>query len=185
MNILDNALVLKYFGWEYPCGHANGPTGMRIYCDACLSLNVLLAMQEPIQKGERILEWCQVGVQETIASYDMEEYHPINLRLPTRFQAQEKKDVEVWEKWDTCGICKQAVSHTCHPPPSENCEPCKDKTCEWPERPCSNPCRHSSKSSRAVEAKISELANGMACGECFRDAEAELRELVKLARELK
>lgn len=97
MNLLENELIRKYFGWKHPCGHANGPTGTYIYCDACLSLNVLRAMQEPIRKGERLLA-CSLNDnfgnswEETTAQCESNvAWHPFTLRLPDAAQGKECK----------------------------------------------------------------------------------------------
>ena len=86
-DILSNELVKTYFEkgsclgepkvYDGNCKHKN-----------CMALRVLRAMGEPIKKGDKILEWHQLGVIETISMDDMSEYHPISLRLPSQFQAR-------------------------------------------------------------------------------------------------
>lgn len=80
MTILDNELVRKYFS-----AFGNGET---------MAERVLTAMQEPIKKGDKYLqlangEWREMewGLPKTITGF-----HGFDLRLPSRFQAQEKRD---------------------------------------------------------------------------------------------
>lgn len=85
MNILDNELVRRYFwcnpgceSWESHYSH--------------MAHRVLLAMQEPIRKGERYLYWSldypESWVEQTQTNDD-DSFHPLKLRLPDRFQKRE------------------------------------------------------------------------------------------------
>lgn len=114
-NILDNALIRKYFG----CGKDKGNLhnhGMYLECDMEMAKHVLTAMQEPIRKGERYLFlWRDKGyIDDDRASGDILGWHVDSLRLPDRFQEAGKK--ECLNKY--CGC-------PCHPdktqPPPEPC----------------------------------------------------------------
>lgn len=81
MDIIDNALIRKYFGREDK-ESPNTPAG--------IAYDVLMAMQEPIRKGERILLIDSPrleAVSESIMNYAINGFHPWYVRLPSRFQA--------------------------------------------------------------------------------------------------
>lgn len=109
MSILDNELVRKYFGENRP--------GAVIHCDDAktfdyecwLAKRVLDAMQQPIEKGKRYLEWIYGPPDSTITEDHFEEricrgisgtaplgqieeffdrFHPRELCLPDAFQKQ-------------------------------------------------------------------------------------------------
>ncbi len=88
-SLLENELVLKYFGCCDETPEPEKHTLPHMGWEGAMARRVLRAMQEPIKKGDKIIEWHQLGVIETIAMFDMHEYHPINLRLPQRFQPVE------------------------------------------------------------------------------------------------
>lgn len=86
--IFDTDLIRKYFGEEdtnNPCT----PIG--------IANNIIIAMQEPINKGERYLYWdeqintCGWMEGKNESETDKRFYHPKELRLPNRFQGNEKK----------------------------------------------------------------------------------------------
>ncbi len=80
MTLLNNELVLKYFG-GHDGKHIDG------MCDDLIALRVIQAMQEPIKKGEKYLIW------DSITSFVKEDESfstlgpgVVSLRLPDRFQ---------------------------------------------------------------------------------------------------
>lgn len=102
MTLLDNELVLKYFGPKEGgivecCEHEINTVGQRIKRD--MSYAILRAMQEPIKKGERYLgrgmlksteNWLEQTNTDGLDYCEL-NFHPYALRLPSRFQKQEKK----------------------------------------------------------------------------------------------
>jgi hypothetical protein len=98
-DLLDNELVRKYFQHD-ECLRLSG-TGT---CDhnACAALRVLRAMQEPIRKGELVLERFPSNPNEwelMKAPRDFDaDLHAGFLRLPDRFQG---KSIDV--RCDKCG----------------------------------------------------------------------------------
>lgn len=91
MDIIENELILKYFGTE----HKGCPPDCGGDHDGMIAFRVLRAMQEPIQKGERYLCLAET-INERISGSEkawMEcletleaDLHPTYLRLPDRFQ---------------------------------------------------------------------------------------------------
>ena len=87
VTLLDNELILKYFG-------ENDSRSQDRRTNWAMSARILRAMQEPIKKGERCLI---IYIDSTIGEYvndgmaDGEKnIHPQYLRLPDRFQKQER-----------------------------------------------------------------------------------------------
>lgn len=106
-SILDNPLVLRYFGCD---GLEHTPSNKAYThwcqthgsgCEPFISERILQAMQEPIRKGEKYLDLSNSWYREKnhlgqlpvmIADCDLEpleEPHFSFLRLPDRFQRQE------------------------------------------------------------------------------------------------
>lgn len=118
MNILDNELVRKYFGSDH-----------NFNCDcsswehrALLSESLITAMQQPIRKGDRALEYfvSMDKWQEIVWSLTPSEgYHPVFLRLPDRFQGEKECDCPCHTR-QGCGICYE--DHRKPQPEAEKCE---------------------------------------------------------------
>lgn len=94
-SLLDNELVRRYFGCDIVQGPFKCDSDGR-HCHEEWAYRVLLAMQEPIKKGERYLHSENAGKtweegQHGGAYWQLQPYHPFDLRLPSRFQAQGKK----------------------------------------------------------------------------------------------
>jgi len=123
MNILENELIRKYFGWSM------GPTSVELD-DMRIAYFVLAAMQEPIKKGDRYLSIDQYGnVTESSQSSETgwADYHPSALRLPQRFQTPEKKECDHPFKnlvFQTSGIlcclCSKRVKSSCAEKPADD-----------------------------------------------------------------
>lgn len=198
MNILDNELVLKYFGCT--TAHYRDMKTMKLSPCYCLSIHVLNAMQQPIRKGERILVIeSDDSIRSTSAVRDADHIHPFDLRLPDAFQKQ--------PHICNCEFCRSPETFVLGETPEEyeKCTTaCKCKSSPSPEK-CACVChtglrmmKHSccceatweeGKPKDAVEEKIErltdiykgpfDLPNGWIT---FKE---ELRELVRLARETK
>lgn len=98
MDLLENELVLKYFGCRVLCSEAHFTNMAYDEHERCISTRVLQSMQEPIKKGERFINChgpngngqTSESVNETGQWYGYQEpWHPYYLRLPDRFQKQE------------------------------------------------------------------------------------------------
>lgn len=92
MSILDNDLVRKYFGCD-AWGGCPDDSGSNE--NEHIALRIIIAMEEPIGKGERYLDlmgidWREENhlptVREKIADSDLDGLHAYTLRLPDRFQ---------------------------------------------------------------------------------------------------
>lgn len=94
MNILENSLVVKYFG----CGCKAEKTN----CPERMAYRVLQAMQEPIRKGEKFLSLYADGtLNEAMADKDDDKiWHSDLLRLPDQFQT---------EREPYCSECNQPI----------------------------------------------------------------------------
>jgi hypothetical protein len=100
MNILDNELVRKYFGCQHKAN------GRNLICDCVAGdapQKILEAMQQPIRKGEYILQIMPSGeIHDKNAWVDYDGLHLDLLRLPDRFQ--KKKCPHLWEiRCSECG----------------------------------------------------------------------------------
>lgn len=172
--ILDNELVRKYFGCK------DSKTHLCFSSDDChMSYDILRAMQEPIGKGERYLFLAEDQWLENDSGC-YRGFHPKELRLPDRFQPQEKKECENLGML-TCFRCHRELIHK--PKPSEENKECScsDKSV-WEKHICSKCGVEMAVKRDAVEEKIKEVmvyfqmpSSGV--------LEAKLRELVRLARE--
>lgn len=178
-NILDNKLVRKYF---YP---SDCSTFQAAY-------NVLIALQQPIRKGERYLTTHDNGgtwKEQTITGAPADEpFHPYLLRLPDAFQKQEKKECHhrIWKH--RCLGCDEIIEIEKPTPSPEKCE------CVFlNESVCPNPRCPVHKPKDAVEEKINEFrkyfeVHGHTDPKlCIDGGIVELmcRNLVRLARETK
>jgi hypothetical protein len=119
VDILDNELVRKYFGEDNKFFHED------------IAVRVLRAMQEPIRKGERVLEFFVEPERwkDAIYVYDgvsLNQFHPMFMRLPDRFQTAEKKECKC-----TCHnvlkhkfheYCDQPMPPNSNPPPAPLCD---------------------------------------------------------------
>lgn len=200
-DILDNALIRKYFGCEVDACDEAGTVDHDWL--NCLARKVLTAMQEPIRKGERILLINNNSrlepVSESTKNYELEGFHPWDLRLPSRFQEAGKKECEGFDTALWCQKCGLELRHVKPQPPPESCScpdtshnfcgrkltPAEPEKCDhdpnWELDTCKrcNPFT----ATDAVEAKIKELCStGWIGGNSFRIPESGLRELVKLCR---
>lgn len=97
MNLLQDKLVQKYFGCKSEC---YVPGFMDYHLSELeswhLSVKLLDAMQQPIQKGDRYL-CLQIGsddVYDLVSNFDCVVYHPHYLRLPDAFQKQDRQAEE-------------------------------------------------------------------------------------------
>lgn len=170
-SILDNELVKKYFGCKAWGGCPDDE-------DEHIALRVILAMQEPIKKGDKYLDIqprgvIEQGVFSELIWKDMDcknAWHPHKLRLPSWFKTC---DHDGYLKCVNCGK-SFTTGHHIQPPPSECCQ---DKTHQGP---CNmwHPERHlfDCHLSDAVEEKIKEMGRDDAI------YKSELRDLVNLAR---
>ena len=139
-NILDNELVLKYFG-----DNSRDP-----FCNQRMAYNILRAMEEPIKKGDKYLELMVNGiVREKLAegvSYVVygDPLHPYYLRLPDRFQKQECdcKCHSVHAGLCKCGVEGPTPEPECRHgrPLSEHCVNCSQaqepEKCNCTRLPC-------------------------------------------------
>lgn len=195
MDILDNMLVRKYFWVE--SNEIVGPfRGVEV-----MAFRVLKSMQEPIRKGDLVLErfpsnpdaeWQLVRCPIDLAG----DMHSGWLRLPDRFQMVEKKECDC-----ECHI-HEKLGYPCRcskpPPAAEKCGhqhqhgpggcECRDSS------KCCCDCHKPSASDQAVEAKIKEIkdaykasalaafdtgVSGLYTGYRFEEM---LRDLVRLAK---
>lgn len=110
-SLLDNALVLKYFGCEE--GFYSGDTRQdRAY-------RVLQAMEQPINLGDKVIYCTGVLGGQPLEGMAREiwkegDFHPHTLRLPSRFQTQGMKECDC-PPCRNCGVVPLAHQ----PPPSE------------------------------------------------------------------
>lgn len=124
MNLLDNELVRKYFGCDLRgvqtlCDHFNQQN-----CDKSTSYRILQSLQEPIKKGERYLNFNgNMDLYEEAMTKELTcpSFHPMALRLPDRFQKQEKPSC-VHHLMPPCGFCGAVPVYYEQPKPSpEKC----------------------------------------------------------------
>lgn len=112
-SLLDNELIRKYFGLQN-CEHAQQNNAC---CSGCFAKAVLAAMQQPIRKGEYILQIMPNGeIHDKNAFMDHAELHLDLLRLPDAHQKQK------------CQFCATYKIHSCEnqPTPSpEKLQSCK------------------------------------------------------------
>lgn len=190
-NILDNELVHRYFGntKEWFAG-SPGYLYEMSYC-------ILQAMQQPIRKGELVLErfpsdpineW-----QVTKAPKDFDaDIHSSWLRLPDAFQKQEpccKFKKGLWKtRLRPGGIVE--ICHTCleeeRTQPAPSPEKCGCGRVQWQGH--DEKCAIYTPIDVAVEEKINDILWPGINNDVVYDREAmrtKLRDLVKLARETK
>lgn len=117
MNILSDDLVKKYFGCEaVKCSWLGSLNHDWLQCT---SYRVIIAMQEPIEEGEKFLQLSNeyediisVSIQE--GAMTLEGFHPFFLRLPDCFQKQEptlderiEANIENLSAWVNSGFSKK------------------------------------------------------------------------------
>lgn len=205
MNLLNNPLVRKYFG--YAKCYWDGESCLH---NVCRSELILSAMQAPIRKGERYLEWYgSTPIIESTAWWDIDAPHQINIRLPDQFQPEKRKEcsngsghcfcrgllgVCCWcgfekppvpepEKCDCEGLYHEYKNHpnnfqNFEPSPTNVVsDPVEGKICDsvGTKEPCS------CKPIDEVEEKIKEIVDNSDKGYATW-LKIELRELVALAR---
>lgn len=123
-SILENELVKKYFG---SCEHG-AYLEKGCLCRLSFAENVINAMQEKIKKGERylfiereayfdVLEGNRDGI-----SCDLDNFHPIYLRLPDRFQPPERKSCEAHVLGVYCLYCDFKNPGAIKPPSTAGCD---------------------------------------------------------------
>lgn len=161
MNILENELVRKYFG-------ENDSRSQDRRTNWAMSHRILRAMQEPIKKGEGILQIMSDDrvIEKTEAYGDHFNLHLDLLRLPDRFQKQE------------CQFCETYKIHICDPKPTP--EPDLSWKCHCGVLYPSELHKQNCKPKDEVEEKLKVIEkvcsmNGLNLG-------INLRELVALAR---
>ena len=161
MDILDNELVRKYFENEYPEDRTPATTALRI----------LRAMEEPIKKGERLLDLKPDGYaveSQWKIHIACTEFHPGFLRLPDRFQKQ-GCDHDGYLRCVNCGNNFTTGWKLTKPTPEPALFKCKD---------FAGQCQHPGcKPKYEVEEKI----NGWSAGD-YKGLRDILRELVDMAR---
>ena len=109
MNILENALIKKYFG---KLSHCTKNHNFDCDCRKDMSFRILQAMSDPINKEERYLKVNPSGAIYETATTDLsdgiEGFHPDCLRLPQQFQPQaEKKDIKLIGEFDAMKWAKE------------------------------------------------------------------------------
>lgn len=98
MNLLENPLILKYFGCPPEHNHYHQETVQR--CKESLAFKILTAMQEPVKKGDRYIvthddgnTWSEDKRANEFLPTDYDGYwHPNVLRLPDSFQRKDCED---------------------------------------------------------------------------------------------
>lgn len=180
VTLLENELVRKYFKAE-ACIHVP----LSGTCDGCVALRILKAMQQPIQKGNRLLV---IGtdslIYETDAIKDHNGIHPFDLRLPDAFQKQEKEcdGIATWKESHCPGCTAKQISRRCFEinRPPEKCF-CGGSDMDG-HIPTEGHDTHRPKD--AVEEKIKYIRDGWANPFGTKaEFEAVLRDLVRLAKE--
>lgn len=141
-----------------------------------MAFNILKAMEEPIKKGDKALYWDGPQVLEVTFDSDIRNSfypHQNYLRLPSRFQAEEKKECA------NCGSKQSDCMNMFHDymnpgaPGPEKFE-CPLHGLDRDERLCT------CKPSDAVENKIAFICGYWSLHD--KNLDIELRELVDLVR---
>lgn len=130
MKLLENPLVLKYFGCGTESGSCNGPH----VCIDMRARRVIEAMEQQIKKGEKFLWSFDDGKtwEEHIVTgaEDDKIFHPFNLRLPDRFQPPvEQKTCCTYsvtnmnnvEPGSVVEICQSCFAHITKPTEKKDC----------------------------------------------------------------